>query len=420
MLGDGLDDACRESLERWGVPGAVVGALAAGEADVRSYGVTALAGGETVRPETTFRIASITKPFTATLALLLVEDGLLALDEPVRTALPEGHITLRHLLSHLGGFEGEAGDLARFGDGDDALGGVVAELSGQRQVVPPGTVWSYCNAGYWAAGFVCAEARGTTYEDALRERVLAPLGLVSTGFGEPEARGHDQPDAGSPRHEATPAAAFPRARRPSGGLVSNALDLLGFAAFHLADERLARLREPEADTPDGAYGLGWARERVAGADVWHHEGGYGGFRTLLALVPEQQVAFTILTNGSGGEAVVREVSDALLAGLCGLRRERPPTVPLPPAELELLTGSYANPEVDVKIAPDGAGLVLDVVAISPVDASRTRLPRLDARPVGARRFAIVGGQWADERLDFVPEDGPARFVRLASRLAERC
>jgi CubicO group peptidase (beta-lactamase class C family) len=342
------------------------------------------------------------------------------LDEPVSLALADGGVTLRHLLSHLGGFEGEAGDLARFGEGDDALARAVAALAEQRRVVPPGTVWSYCNAGYWAAGHLCAAAHGGTFEDALHARVLEPLGLTSTGFGEPEARGHVQVDPGLPRHRAAPAAGYPRARRPSGGLVSNAPHLLRFASSQLADERFVRLREPQAETPDGAYGLGWARERVAGVDVWSHPGSYGGFQTVLALVPEQEVAFTILTNGTGGEAVVREVSEALLAELCGLRRERPPTVPLARHGLELLAGRYANPELEVEIAADRAGLVLDLVEISPVDASRTRLPRLEARPLGPRTFAVVGGQWADERFDFVPADGPPRFVRLAARLAERC
>jgi CubicO group peptidase (beta-lactamase class C family) len=323
VLGGALSALCSDALARWGVPGAVVGVLAAGRAELEAFGVADVRTSEPVRPETTFRVASITKPFTAALALSLVDDGLLALDEPVAVALPDSGVTLRHLLAHLGGFEGEAGDPARFGDGDDALPRLVAELVGQRQVVPPGTVWSYCNAGYWAAGFLSSDRLGTTYEDALRSRVLDPLELTATSFDSPQAAGHVQPEPPSSGHQPAPGSAYPRARRPSGGLVSNVPDLLRFAGFLLRDEGAARLREPQADTPDGAYGLGLALDRVGGLDVWHHPGAYGGFKSLLAFVPAHDAAFVVLTNGDAGDALIREVGDALLAELCSVRREVP-------------------------------------------------------------------------------------------------
>lgn len=414
------DAACREALERWGVPGAVVGVLADGKADVRAYGVADLATGEPVGPDTTFRVASITKPFTATLALLLAGEGVVALDRPVPLPLPAERLTPSLLLAHLGGFEGEAGDLARFGDGDDALARAVAELPRQRVVVPPGTYWSYCNAGYWAVGLLCARAAGTTYEEALRTRVLAPLGVTATGFGEPQARGHVQPDLGAPAHEPVPPGAYPRARRPSGGLVSTVPDLLRFAAFHLGDERLAALRVPLAGTPGGEYGLGWFCERVDGVEVWSHPGSYGGFETLLALVPEREAAAVVRTNGTGGDAFVRDAGAALLEAASGARRTAAPTVPLVPAELELLAGRYAQPELEAAVSAGRPGLVVDAVAIERTGGGRVALPRLEARPVGPRTFAVVGGRWAETRFDFLPVEGPARFARLGSVLAERC
>jgi CubicO group peptidase (beta-lactamase class C family) len=418
VLGGALNALCSDALTRWGVPGAAVGVLAGGEAECEAFGVADVRTGEPVRSETTFRIASITKPFTATLALSLVEEGLLALEEPVSVALPDGGVTLRHLLAHLGGFEGEAGDLSRFGEGDDALPRLMAELREQRQVVPPGTVWSYCNAGYWAAGFLCAERLGTTYEDALRARVLEALGLAATSFGEPEAAGHVQPEPGSPSHEPAPSSTYPRARRPSGGLVSNASDLLRFAAFQLGEERAERLREPQAETPDGAYGLGLALDRVGGLDVWDHRGAYGGFKSRLALIPERETAFVVLTNGDAGDTVIREISDALLAELCSVRRQEPPTVSVEAGELELLKGRYTSPEVEADIDVADSSLLLDLVATLP-NGSRQQLPRFPARPIGKRVFALVGGQWDGERFDFVPGGGPPRFVRLGGRLVER-
>ena len=112
MLDGALDVACERALARWGVPGAAIGVLAGAEAATRAFGVLDVRTGEPVRPESTFRIASITKPFTATLALYHSLSGLIALDEELPG--PVEGLTPQHLLSHLGGFEGECGDLARF------------------------------------------------------------------------------------------------------------------------------------------------------------------------------------------------------------------------------------------------------------------------------------------------------------------
>jgi CubicO group peptidase (beta-lactamase class C family) len=413
------DGACAEALARWGVPGAVVGVLAGGRAEVHAYGTADRETGAPVRSDTSFRVASITKPFTATLAVLLADEGRLALDEPVPLALPNDGVTLAHLLSHTGGFAGEAGDLARYGDGDDALDRAVAELGALRRLVAPGEAWSYCNAGFWAAGLLCARAAGTTYEEALRTYVLDPLGLDETGFGEPDARGHAQPAFGEARHDPAPPVPYPRARRPGGGLVSTASDLLRFAAFQLEDPRVAVLRRPLTETPGGRYGLGLFAESVGGVELWSHPGTYGGFQTLLGLAPARDTAFVILTNGTGGDAVRREVADALAAELLGVRREPPPTVGLDPEALAARAGRYESGELTADVAVGGSGLLVDLVERDPHGAE-ARLPTLDARPVGEGAFAIVGGQWADDRFDFHPRHGPPRFLRIGSMLVPRC
>ena len=154
--------------------------------------------------------------------------------------------------------------MARFGEGDDALPRAVAELGSLRRLTAPGRFHSYCNAGYWAVGALAAERAGTTYEEALRRRVLEPLGLSRTSFAEPDVRGHVQPQPGVGGHEPAPARRYPRARRPSGGLTSSAGDLIRFAAAHLGGRPPWRLAPAEGDTATGGYGLGWAVETVDG------------------------------------------------------------------------------------------------------------------------------------------------------------
>ena len=127
----------------WGVPALAAGFSVAGEAPV-----TAAVGCELA---TIFRVASITKPLTATLALEL-------LDLEATTGVWPDDVRIRHLLSHTSGYDCECGDLARFGAGDDALGGVVAELPGVRRLVGVEQAWSYANTGYWLAAHLAADA----------------------------------------------------------------------------------------------------------------------------------------------------------------------------------------------------------------------------------------------------------------------
>src|SRR5437763_4812226 len=192
---------CEAAAVAWDIPALAVG-VSVGDA-VETLGVGCEAA-------TRFRIASITKPFTATLAL-----GLLDLEEPTGIWPPD--VRIRHLLSHTSGFDGEAGDLSRFGDGDDALPGVVRELPSVRRWLPVEQAWSYANTGFWLAGSLCAARAGSTYEDAVTARILRPLGLEATSFGEPEVPGTG-PDA--------IAGPYPPARPPSGGPLATAAQLL--------------------------------------------------------------------------------------------------------------------------------------------------------------------------------------------------
>jgi CubicO group peptidase (beta-lactamase class C family) len=405
-LDPGFVALCERALERAGAPGAAVGVLVGGETWARGFGLASV-GGDAVTPETTFRIASITKPFTATLALYLALSH--AVDFAEQVPAPEPDVTVRHLLAHLGGFESEAGDLARFGDEDDALTRLATELLRQRQLVPPGELWSYCNAGYWLLGWFLAQRAGSSFEDALTDWVLRPLGLSRTGFGPPEATGHDpQPVVD----------AYPRARRPSGGLVSNVVELLEFARFHLDEPETAILREPVVPTPHGYYGFGFAQERAGELELWGHNGTYGGFESRFLLEPERRFAFVGLANASESGPALDEILDEALERVLGMRRPRPATVRLRPAELELLAGRFTRPELEVAFRPEDGGFRVEVERVDVATGEVTSDPAARARPIGPRLFEIEQGA-RGPRLDFHPASGPPRFVRFESRLAER-
>jgi CubicO group peptidase (beta-lactamase class C family) len=372
---------CEAAAIEWSVPALAVGSSVGGSVSTVSVGCT---------PQTLFRAASVTKPFTALLAL-----DLLDLEET--TEVWPRDVRVRHLLSHTSGFACELGedDLGRFGDGDDALARAVAALPGVTRYVGVEQAWSYANTGYWLVGRLAALRAGRSYEDALAERVIRPAGLESTSFGEPEVEGSG-PESG--------AGPYPRARRPSGGLVSNVDDLLRFGRWLLATPDLARMRVVHGKPAGGVYGLGLFGERVGGVEVWGHLGSWGGSQSSLLVVPDRDAVFVGLTNHSLGSKALREVEDVFFERLLGARRRVPETVELSDSARDAFTGSYANSDgwTEVEFAVDGLLVTFPDGAFA-------------ARPIGERTFEITEGERLRERFDF-PLEG---FGRFGSRLAER-
>jgi CubicO group peptidase (beta-lactamase class C family) len=378
-----LDSAFLQASEAaaltWEVPALALGVSVGDEAGTHAIGCD---------PDAVFRVASITKPFTALLSV-----GLLDLEES--SGIWPSDVRVRHLLSHTSGFDGDAGDLGRFGDGDDALEVLVAELPAIRRYLGVEQAWSYANTGYWLAGRMCAERAGTSYEAALAERVLGPAGLEATSFGEP-ALGGTGPDA-------LPGP-YPRARRPSGGLVSNVPDLLRFGRWLLASPDFARMRVVHGKPPAGVYGLGLFGERVDGVEVWGHGGSWGGFQSSLLVVPDRDAVFVGLTNHSRGKKALHDLEDVFFERVLGARRRVPETVDLPDEARDGFSGSYANSDgwTEVEFAVDGLAVRFD-------DGE------FPARAIGERTFEITEGDRVRERFDF-PLEG---FGRFGSRLAER-
>lgn len=218
-------------------------------------GRTSVAGAH----ERPFRIASLTKSFTAT---LLAEAGLL-----------DGRA--RALLSHTAGYRPESAEPL-----PEACAGL----------------WSYSNAGYREAGAAVDDFAG-----ALRELVLDPLGLAATGFETPpDAVLGTLPDGSS----ADPA--YPVPRRPGGGLWSTVGDLVEYGLAHC--ERWPELHEPVAPALGAEYALGWW---VRPGGILDHEGSVAGYQSLLLLVPERRLVLAVLTSSWRGSSLIRHVVDDL-------------------------------------------------------------------------------------------------------------
>src|SRR5919201_211580 len=404
----------RDGRERWHIPGIAVGLLADGRITTAAAGIRELGDDDPVTPQTVFRIASVTKPFTATLVVALVRDGLLELDAP-----PPGtrvQASVRQLLSHQGGLACEwPRPLEELGSADDAL---LQILAGEPERLPvgPGELFSYSNVGFWLVGAAAARASRTSFEQAMRANVLEPLGLAATTF-EPEraARGHNQVEPGSDEHRPVEDA-YPRVRRPSGGLWSSVEDLLRFAAHHLGGpgplsaDAVAAMQRRQVDAPGGAYGLGWALRDTGGRRIIEHSGSAAGFESLLLLVPEERVAFAALANSSRGSAAMRGILERLR-----LAHEELPEFPLPVETLNAFTGRYAGPGLELEVAGEDGRLRIRQTDFDPFTRENVVYPPVLARPVGEREFEIVDGEWRGERFTF-PRPGFVCMTVLAARV----
>lgn len=443
-----LEASVRAGMARWRIPGVAIGELSGEARTVVGFGVTSLETGYSVRPDSLFQIGSISKIFTTTLAMMLVDEHKLALDTPVITYLPElrladpdatEHVTLRMLLSHSAGFYGDY--FEDFGRGDDALSRYVAKLDTLAQQTPPGVSWAYNNAGFCLAGAIIERVTGQPFERAMRERVFQPLGLTRSFYfaheaiAYPVAVGHTQKTPGSDEHEVARLYPLPRAVNAAGGVIAPVDDLLTFAAFHLAggvtrdgdrllsEETARSMWEPQIAAANfaEAYGIGWETRMIDGVRLIGHGGSTNGFEARLLLIPEERYAIAILTNSSRGSAMYREVVDARLAGRFGLRQPKPAPITLSAETLARFAGVYTQPDGRTTLNATAEGLSRSMVFQDLLDGHVETSPTDELRPIGEREFVVVTpGENEGSRVDFLLDgDGRPRFLRMGGRLNER-
>jgi CubicO group peptidase (beta-lactamase class C family) len=348
------------------LPGCVYGVLLGGRlVHWESWGLAALGGERRPDPDTVFRIASMTKSFTAAATLSLRDDGGLRLDDPVSSHVPElagatadPRVTLRHLLTMTAGYTT-----------DDPWGDRQQDLdpraflrflrSGPSVGWRPGEAYEYSNLGYAVLGVVLERVTGQPYRQVVEERVLAPLGLGSTGFV-PDAVPESSRAVGYVRRADTwvpePYAAY-GAFAPMGGLLSTVRDLVAWVATFLAAEdgdavpgrvAAASLREMQRSArlvdadlgypePDGepelrvrGYGFGLVEEFLPEGRTVGHSGGYPGFGSHMRWHPESGLGIVALGNRTYAPMtrVATEALRAILrAGAPQTRRRATPQVP---------------------------------------------------------------------------------------------
>ncbi|GAA1941981.1 serine hydrolase [Nocardioides hwasunensis] len=412
--------------ERYGVPGAQLGILrmdgSAGTDDVvtATHGVLNVRTQAPVSAEALFQIGSISKVWTATVVMQLVDEGLLDLDAPVVKVLPgleladpeiTAAVTTRHLLTHTSGIDGDV--FTDTGRGDDCLETYVRLLGGAGQNHPVGVTWSYCNSGYSVLGRIIEELTGLTWDQAMRERLFEPLALEHTAtlaedvLMHAAAVGHDDRD-GVP----TPAAAWqlPRSIGPAGLICSDAEDVLAFARLHLtgglaadgtrvlSEESAAAMASHQADLPDtlvlgDSWGLGWIRFGWDGRRLIGHDGTTLGQNAFLRVLPDEGLAVVLLTNGGHARDLYQRLYEEVFEGVAGVTLPEPFA---PPADAEVditpYLGTYERSSVRMEVVAGDDGPVLRTTLLGPLaELEPDPTDEHELVPAAPGRFAVRPG-----------------------------
>src|ERR1700677_1771193 len=410
-----------ELAARARVQGATLGIWSDGQEVLAACGVLNSATQVPVTPDSLFQIGSITKIWTATMIMQLIEEGLLSLDTTVADALPGirigpsdagGQVTVQHLLTHTSGIDGDI--FTDTGRGDDCVQRYVEDLAAAAVTFPVGAAYSYCNSGFVLLGRMIEVLDGRSWDESLRDRLIGPLALTRTVTLPEEAIlhraavGHDA--AGVP----VKVWGLPRSVGPAGLITASAGDLLAFARLHLAggilpdgkrllgEASVSAMQQPRAAIPEVARQGGiWDRGHRLGSwdgrAIFGHDGDTVGQSAYLRIDPEARLAVCLLTNAAESESLFRALFDEVFGDLAGV------TMPASPQPVR-----SAGP-------PDQAGLDLERHVGRYERASR----RFDvsARDGRLRMVLTVTGKLADlfnsqpEELILYPADSSGdRFV----------
>jgi CubicO group peptidase (beta-lactamase class C family) len=448
---DALVSLAEARMKEYGVPGVAIGVLSAGDVSIRALGVTNVEDPLPVTAHTVFPIASISKTFAATAMMRLVEQGKVDLHVPVRTYLPDFRVrdeavsrdvTVWHLLTHLGGWEGQVSGPER---GTETLKNFVGSMTDLMQVAPPGKAWSYNNAGFSIAGRVIEVVTGMSINRAIADLVFKPLGLEHAGTTAGDfivnrfAAGHMARDGQTMLQRPF----SPSTSVTAGGVGLCITDLVTYARFHMGDgaaangervlkrESLEQMRTVQAHKQgtDDDIGLAWHIRQVGPVRTFGHGGTLGGHILLLEIVPERKFAIAILTNSNTGWKLIQDVErDALKSYLGaayapnqaiahrGLLETLPSVQPLTPQPDPVpYVGTYARPNNSDVVRVDAGKLFVQDRPNN--GGTGTESP---VAFYGPDRVVVTDGPDRGQSIEFVRDDnGRVNWIRVVGRVAVR-
>jgi CubicO group peptidase (beta-lactamase class C family) len=426
----------RRAMAEAGIPGAAVAIVHRGLVVAEGFGYANLAEKTPVTPDSLFPLASVSKSFTATAVMQLVEEGLLSLEEPVVRYVPwfqvadgdaSRQITVRMLLNHTSGLGRTRHLDPDAGASYSSRRALVEALVTAKLQTEPGTAWSYSNEGFSTAGFLVDALGSMPFEEHLQQRIFGPLGMNATTpditrwlHSPNRAFGYARNAAGEP--VPVPDLPVAPASLPAGRICSTAPDLARYLTAVMAHAQnptlkpgsLRQMQSPTSiwgDTGWG-YGFGWFIQHGPGGTVVQHGGNQRGVATYLFTVPAEGLGVVVLTNLSGAPAkhLAEELANVTL-GRPILRASTGDPLPVVSryaavaARVNDCTGSFASALADLQVQAGEGG-----ITISQRLLETGAYGMMETIPIGHDMFMITRGG---------SEGQPVYALRDAAGLVDR-
>jgi CubicO group peptidase (beta-lactamase class C family) len=333
---EGFDGFVEQALKDWKVPGVAV-AVVKGDKVIllKGYGFRDAEKQLPVTPQTLFAIGSITKSFTVTTLGMLMDEGKVEWEEPVRNVLPKfkmydpaltEQMTVRDLITHRSGLPRHD---AVWYTSDFPREDLVRRLQYLEPSKPLRSTFQYNNLMFMTAGYIAGQLNGTSWEDAVRARILGPIGMTGTNFSEQATQ--NAADFAEPYRKGSDLKAEVKripfdaqcpdtcALGPAGEINSNVTDLSKYVLFHtnkgqsggkqlLSQNNSIQMQIPQMsiqgapDFPElseTSYGMGFFISAYRGHKEVDHGGNIDGFSAELAFLPGDQIGVVVLTNLDG-------------------------------------------------------------------------------------------------------------------------
>lgn len=379
----------------------------------KGYGHADLENDVPATPETVYRIGSVTKQFTASAIMRLVEQGKLSLDDSLQRFFPNypaqgNRVAVRNLLNHTSGIRSYTSmgpKWQRLMRLDLAPDSMLALFAPEPFDFKPGDEWRYDNSGFFLLGMIIEKVSAKTYGQYLQDEFFTPLHLTGTVYCEqaPLIRHRAQGYAPRPNGEFTNAAPLSMTQPyAAGSLCSTVTDLAAWTIALSSGKVVSPRSYKEMTTPDTlnngkplTYGFGLGTGTLGGHRQVSHNGGINGFISELHHYPDDSLITVVLTNVEGNVAPTLERLVARRAlGIADL-----PAVAIDAAALARLVGTYAVGQTQVRVSVEGGRMMLQV---GPG-------PAAGLKHVGSGRF--VDGDNDDVQYEFAPGTPAPSFVR---------
>ena len=364
---DKIDDFVKAEMQRQHVPGVSVAVVKDGKiVKAEGYGLANIELNVPARPETVYKIGSVSKQFIASGIMMLIQEGKISLDDKISKFLdgtPDTwkDITIRHLLTHTSGIVREAPGFDPLKIQNDA--DVIKTAYPLPLRFTPGEKYEYCNVGYFSLAEIIRKVSGKPWGDFLNERIFTPLEMTATRTTTITDLVPNRANGYLWRSGKFENAEIYFALRPSGAFLSTVLDLAKWDASLYTDRFLKQTTRDQMWTPlklnNGTsfpYGFGWQLEPLAGHKLVSHGGSLPGFRAGLARFVDDKLTVVVLTNGDNANpsAIAQGVADLFIPGLLPTRV----TIKLDPRVLDTYIGQYqTNPSAVLTVTREGDKLM---------------------------------------------------------------